>query len=154
MKLTKSDIRQKRAELVEVLLKIEKLKNDKASIEKTLAVDFEQAIHDLGVPAGPAGARPVATVPLFHAIEVADPEPPVGSLEHRGGGVAAGEGLQRAVEYPRRAGGRRGPRSPGWRAPWRRSRARCRTAGSRPVRKGVSPTRTRPREPSRGCCRQ
>ena len=42
MKLTKTDIRQKRAELVEVLLKIEKLKNDKASIEKTLAVDFEQ----------------------------------------------------------------------------------------------------------------
>ena len=42
MKLTKNDIRQKRAELVEVLLKIEKLKNDKASIEKTLAVDFEQ----------------------------------------------------------------------------------------------------------------
>ena len=42
MKLTKNDIRQKRAELVEVLLKIEKLKNDKASIEKTLSVDFEQ----------------------------------------------------------------------------------------------------------------
>ena len=42
MKLTKSDIKQKRAELVEVLLKIEKLKNDKASIEKTLSVDFEQ----------------------------------------------------------------------------------------------------------------
>ena len=42
MKLTKADIKQKRAELVEVLLKIEKLKNDKASIEKTLAVDFEQ----------------------------------------------------------------------------------------------------------------
>ena len=42
MKLTKNDIRQKRAELVEVLLKIEKLKNDKSSIEKTLAVDFEQ----------------------------------------------------------------------------------------------------------------
>ena len=42
MKLTKTDIKQKRAELVEVLLKIEKLKNDKASIEKTLAVDFEQ----------------------------------------------------------------------------------------------------------------
>ncbi len=42
MKLTKNDIKQKRAELVEVLLKIEKLKNDKASIEKTLAVDFEQ----------------------------------------------------------------------------------------------------------------
>ena len=42
MKLTKNDIKQKRAELVEVLLKIEKLKNDKSSIEKTLAVDFEQ----------------------------------------------------------------------------------------------------------------
>ena len=42
MKLTKNDIRQKRAELVEVLLKIEKLKNEKSSIEKTLAVDFEQ----------------------------------------------------------------------------------------------------------------
>ena len=42
MKLTKNDIKQKRAELVEVLLKIEKLKNDKASIEKTLSVDFEQ----------------------------------------------------------------------------------------------------------------
>ncbi len=42
MKLTKNDIRQKRAELVDVLLKIEKLKNDKSSIEKTLAVDFEQ----------------------------------------------------------------------------------------------------------------
>ena len=42
MKLTRNDIKQKRAELVEVLLKIEKLKNDKASIEKTLAVDFEQ----------------------------------------------------------------------------------------------------------------
>ena len=42
MKLTKNDIKQKRAELVEVLLKIEKLKNEKSSIEKTLAVDFEQ----------------------------------------------------------------------------------------------------------------
>ena len=42
MKLTKSDIKEKQTELVEVLLKIEKLKNDKASIEKTLAVDFEQ----------------------------------------------------------------------------------------------------------------
>ena len=42
MKLTKTDIRQKRAELVEVLLKIEKLKSDKASIEKTLVADFEQ----------------------------------------------------------------------------------------------------------------
>ena len=42
MKLTKNDIREKRAELVEVLLKIEKLKNDKASIEKTLVADFEQ----------------------------------------------------------------------------------------------------------------
>ena len=42
MKLTKNDIRQKRAELVEVLLKIEKLKNDKTSLEKTLDTDFEQ----------------------------------------------------------------------------------------------------------------
>ena len=42
MKLTKTDIRQKRAELVEVLLKIEKLKADKTSIEKTLDADFEQ----------------------------------------------------------------------------------------------------------------
>ena len=42
MKLTRNDIRQKRAELVEVLLKIEKLKNEKTSIEKTLDADFEQ----------------------------------------------------------------------------------------------------------------
>ena len=42
MKLTKADIRQKRAELVEVLLKIEKLKSDKTSLEKTLDGDFEQ----------------------------------------------------------------------------------------------------------------
>ena len=42
MKLTKNDIKQKRSELVEVLLKIEKLKNDKTSIEKTLDADFEQ----------------------------------------------------------------------------------------------------------------
>ena len=42
MKLTKTDIRQKRAELVDVLLKIEKLKVDKTSIEKTLDADFEQ----------------------------------------------------------------------------------------------------------------
>ena len=42
MKMTKNDIKQKRAELVEVLLKIEKLKNDKASLEKTLDADFEQ----------------------------------------------------------------------------------------------------------------
>ena len=42
MKLTKNDIMQKRAELVEVLLKIEKLKNDKTSLEKTLDTDFEQ----------------------------------------------------------------------------------------------------------------
>ena len=42
MKMTKNDIKQKRAELVEVLLRIEKLKADKTSIEKTLAVDFEQ----------------------------------------------------------------------------------------------------------------
>ena len=42
MKLTKTDIKQKRAELVEVLLKIEKLKADKTSLEKTLDGDFEQ----------------------------------------------------------------------------------------------------------------
>ncbi len=42
MKLTKADIKQKQTELVEVLLKIEKLKNDKSSIEKTLSADFEQ----------------------------------------------------------------------------------------------------------------
>ena len=42
MKMTKNDIKQKRAELVEVLLKIEKLKTEKSSIEKNLAVDFEQ----------------------------------------------------------------------------------------------------------------
>ena len=42
MKLTKTDIKQKRAELVEVLLRIEKLKADKTSIEKTLDADFEQ----------------------------------------------------------------------------------------------------------------
>ena len=42
MKLTKADIKQKRAELVEVLLKIEKLKNDKTSLEKTLDADFTQ----------------------------------------------------------------------------------------------------------------
>ena len=42
MKLTKNDIKQKRAELVEVLLKIEKLKADKTSLEKTLTADFEQ----------------------------------------------------------------------------------------------------------------
>lgn len=42
MKLTKADIKQKRAELVEVLLKIEKLKNEKTSLEKTLDGDFTQ----------------------------------------------------------------------------------------------------------------
>ena len=41
MKLTKSQIKEKRAELVSVLLKIEKLKDEKTSIEKTLAPDFE-----------------------------------------------------------------------------------------------------------------
>ena len=40
IKLTKADIKRKRAELVEVLLKIEKLKNDKTSLEKTLDADF------------------------------------------------------------------------------------------------------------------
>jgi hypothetical protein len=42
MKLTKTDIKQKRSELVDVLLKIEKLKDDKTSLEKTLNADFEQ----------------------------------------------------------------------------------------------------------------
>ena len=42
MKLTKADIKQKRAELVEILLKIEKLKNEKTSLEKTLDADFTQ----------------------------------------------------------------------------------------------------------------
>ena len=42
MKLTKVQIREKQAELVEVLLKIEKLKSDKTSLEKTLDGDFEQ----------------------------------------------------------------------------------------------------------------
>ena len=42
MKLTRNDIKQKRAELVEVLLRIEKLQADKTSIEKTLDADFEQ----------------------------------------------------------------------------------------------------------------
>ena len=46
MKLTKADIRQKRAELVEVLLKIEKLKSDKTSLEKTLDGDFEAAYRN------------------------------------------------------------------------------------------------------------
>ena len=41
MKLTKTQIKEKRAELVSVLLKIEKLKDQKTSIEKTLAPDFE-----------------------------------------------------------------------------------------------------------------
>jgi hypothetical protein len=41
MKLTKNDIKAKRSELVNVLLQIEKLKNDKTSLEKTLAPDFE-----------------------------------------------------------------------------------------------------------------
>lgn len=42
MKMTKADIKQKRAALVEVLLKIEKLKDEKTSLEKTLNTDFEQ----------------------------------------------------------------------------------------------------------------
>ena len=41
MKLTKTQIKEKRAELVSVLRKIEKLKDEKTSIEKTLAPDFE-----------------------------------------------------------------------------------------------------------------
>ena len=42
MKLTKNDIKQKRTELVDVLLKIEALKKVKSAIEQTLAEDFEQ----------------------------------------------------------------------------------------------------------------
>ena len=42
MRMTKADIKQKRAALVEVLLKIEKLKDEKTSLEKTLNTDFEQ----------------------------------------------------------------------------------------------------------------
>ena len=42
MKLSKADIKQKRAKLVEVLLKIENLKTDKTSLEKSLDGDFEQ----------------------------------------------------------------------------------------------------------------
>ena len=41
MKLTKTQIKEKRSELVDVLLKIEKLKDQKTSIEKILAPDFE-----------------------------------------------------------------------------------------------------------------
>ena len=41
MKLTKTEISQKQAQLVDTLLKIEKLKADKASLEKALAADFE-----------------------------------------------------------------------------------------------------------------
>ena len=41
MKQTKTDIRQKQAELVEVLLKIERLKSEKTSLEKALDADFE-----------------------------------------------------------------------------------------------------------------
>ena len=42
MKLTKQDIRQKQAELVAVLLKIEALKSAKTSIESALSDDFEE----------------------------------------------------------------------------------------------------------------
>ena len=41
MKLTKTQIKEQRAELVTVLLQIEKLKDQKTSIEKILAPDFE-----------------------------------------------------------------------------------------------------------------
>ena len=41
MKFTKTQIKEKRSELVDVLLKIEKLKDQKTSIEKILAQDFE-----------------------------------------------------------------------------------------------------------------
>ena len=40
MKLTKTQIKEKRSELVDVLLKIEKLKDQKTSIEKILPPDF------------------------------------------------------------------------------------------------------------------
>ncbi len=42
MKLTKADIKQKRAELVDVLIKMDKLKNAKTSLEKTLDDDFKK----------------------------------------------------------------------------------------------------------------
>ena len=42
MKLTKADIKQKRAELVDVLIKMDKLKNEKTSLEKTLDDDFKK----------------------------------------------------------------------------------------------------------------
>jgi len=42
MKLTKADIRQKQAELVSVLLRIEKLKGEKSALEKALDRDFEE----------------------------------------------------------------------------------------------------------------
>ena len=41
MKLTKTQIKEKRTEQVNVLLKIEKPKDRKTTIEKTLAPDFE-----------------------------------------------------------------------------------------------------------------
>ena len=40
MKLTKTEIKQKRAELVKVLLGIEELKKEKTSLENTLDNDF------------------------------------------------------------------------------------------------------------------
>ncbi|MBR2488347.1 MAG: hypothetical protein IKB52_04440 [Kiritimatiellae bacterium] len=40
--MNKAEVKQKRTELVEVLLEIEKLKTKKGAVEKTLAVDFEQ----------------------------------------------------------------------------------------------------------------
>ena len=41
MKLTKVQIKEKQTELVEVLLKIEKLKCEKKTLEKALDADFE-----------------------------------------------------------------------------------------------------------------
>ena len=41
MKLTKTQIKEKRSALVEVILEIEKLKDKKTSLEKTLKPDFE-----------------------------------------------------------------------------------------------------------------
>ena len=41
MKLTKTQIKEQRSALVEVILEIEKLKDKKTSLEKTLKPDFE-----------------------------------------------------------------------------------------------------------------
>lgn len=74
MKLTKADIKQKRAELVDVLIKMDKLKNAKTSLEKTLDDDFkkneaayrEGVVTENGVlmrkPSWKTSAKPVVEV--------------------------------------------------------------------------------------------